>query len=91
MSKSGLLDKIAVALGGRAAEEIEFKDVSNGSHNDLARATDIARSMVKEYGMSGELGHIYFEKDRQKHLDRLIREDEEIVQIVVKLIEAGVI
>jgi len=66
MSKSELLDKIAVALGGRAAEEIEFKDVSTGAHNDLARATDIARSMVKEYGMSGELGHIYFEKDRQK-------------------------
>ena len=66
MSKSELLDKIAVALGGRAAEEIEFKDVSTGAHNDLARATNIARSMVKEYGMSGELGHIYFEKDRQK-------------------------
>jgi cell division protease FtsH len=66
MSKSELLNKIAVALGGRAAEEIEFEDVSTGAHNDLARATDIARSMVKEYGMSGELGHIYFEKDRQK-------------------------
>jgi cell division protease FtsH len=66
MSKSELLDKIAVALGGRAAEQIEFKDVSTGAHNDLARATDIARSMVKEYGMSAELGHIYFEKDRQK-------------------------
>jgi cell division protease FtsH len=66
MSKSELLNKIAVALGGRAAEEIHFKDISTGAHNDLARATDIARSMVKEYGMSIELGHIYFEKDRQK-------------------------
>jgi len=66
MSKSELLTKIAVALGGRAAEEIQFKDISTGAHNDLARATDIARSMVKEYGMSAELGHIYFEKDRQK-------------------------
>jgi len=66
MSKSELLTKIAVALGGRAAEEIRFKDVSTGAHNDLARATDIARSMVKEYGMSLELGNIYFEKDRQK-------------------------
>jgi cell division protease FtsH len=66
MSKSELLNKIAVALGGRAAEEIQFKDISTGAHNDLARATDIARSMVKEYGMSHSLGHIYFEKDRQK-------------------------
>jgi len=66
MSKSELLDKIAVALGGRAAEEIRFKDISTGAHNDLARATDIARSMVKEYGMSLELGHIYFEKERQR-------------------------
>lgn len=66
MSKGELLNKIAVALGGRAAEEIHFKDISTGAHNDLARATDIARSMVKEYGMSHDLGHIYFEKDRQK-------------------------
>jgi len=66
MSKSELLNKIAVALGGRAAEEIHFQDVSTGAHNDLARATDIARSMVKEYGMSPDLGHIYFEKERQK-------------------------
>ena len=66
MTKSELLNKIAVALGGRAAEEIQFQDISTGAHNDLARATDIARSMVKEYGMSDKLGHIYFEKERQK-------------------------
>ncbi len=66
MSKGELLNKIAVALGGRAAEEIQFQDVSTGAHNDLSRATDIARSMVKEYGMSTELGHIYFEKERPK-------------------------
>jgi cell division protease FtsH len=69
MSKSELLNKIAVALGGRAAEEIKFGDISTGAHNDLARATDIARSMVKEYGMSPQLGHIYFEKEhRQQYL-----------------------
>jgi len=66
MTKRELLNKIAVALGGRAAEEIHFQDISTGAHNDLARATDIARSMVKEYGMSPDLGHIYFEKERQK-------------------------
>ncbi|NVM21251.1 MAG: ATP-dependent metallopeptidase FtsH/Yme1/Tma family protein [Desulfobacterales bacterium] len=66
MTKSELLNKIAVALGGRAAEEIQFQDVSTGAHNDLSRATDIARSMVKEYGMSSELGHVYVEKERQR-------------------------
>jgi cell division protease FtsH len=66
MTKSELLSKIAVALGGRAAEEIRFKDVSTGAHNDLSKATDIARSMVKEYGMSSKLGHIYFERERQQ-------------------------
>jgi cell division protease FtsH len=66
MTKSELLNKIAVALGGRAAEEIHFTDISTGAHNDLSRATDIAMSMVKEYGMSPNLGHIYFAKERQK-------------------------
>jgi len=66
MTKSELLNKIAIALGGRAAEEIHFTDISTGAHNDLSRATDIARSMVKEYGMSPHLGHIYFSKERQQ-------------------------
>jgi cell division protease FtsH len=70
MTKSELLNKIAVLLGGRAAEEIHFEDISTGAHNDLAKATDIARSMVKEYGMSKELGPIYFEREHQpKYLD----------------------
>ncbi len=66
MTRSELLNKIAVALGGRAAEEIQFEDISTGAHNDLSRATDIARSMVKEYGMSDKLGHIHFEKERHR-------------------------
>jgi len=70
MTKTELLNKIAILLGGRAAEEIHFEDISTGAHNDLAKATDIARSMVKEYGMSKELGQIYFEREHQpKYLD----------------------
>ena len=65
MTKTELLNKVAVLLGGRAAEELHFEDVSTGAHNDLAKATDIARSMVKEYGMSKELGQIYFEREHQ--------------------------
>ncbi len=65
MSRSELLNKIATLLGGRAAEELVFGDVSTGAHNDLSRATDIAKSMVKEYGMSEELGQVYLSHDRR--------------------------
>ena len=64
MSKTELQNRIATLLGGRAAEEIVFEDISTGAHNDLARATDIARSMVKEYGMSIKLGQVYFAREK---------------------------
>lgn len=52
-------------LGGRVAEEIKFGEISTGAQNDLYRATDIAKSMVKEYGMSEKLGYVAFEKNRK--------------------------
>ena len=65
MRKTELLNKIVTLLGGRAAEEIVFGDISTGAHNDLAKATDIARSMVKEYGMSIKVGQVYFARDKR--------------------------
>ncbi len=65
MKKTELLNKIASLLGGRAAEELMFGDISTGAHNDLARATDIARSMVKEYGMSDKVGQVYFAREQR--------------------------
>ncbi|MGD8764885.1 MAG: ATP-dependent zinc metalloprotease FtsH [Desulfobacteraceae bacterium] len=65
MRRTELLNRIATLLGGRAAENIAFDDISTGAHNDLSRATDIARSMVKEYGMSRQLGQVYFAHDKQ--------------------------
>jgi cell division protease FtsH len=65
MRRTELLNKIASLLGGRAAEEIIFGDISTGAHNDLSRATDIAKSMVKEYGMSSGLGQVYLAHDRR--------------------------
>jgi cell division protease FtsH len=67
MSKTELLNRVATLLGGRAAEEIVFEDISTGAHNDLARATDIARSMVKEYGMSQKIGQVYFAREKKSH------------------------
>lgn len=65
MKRTELLNKIATLLGGRAAEEIVFGDISTGAHNDLSKATDIARSMVKEYGMSGAIGQVYFSREKR--------------------------
>ncbi len=75
MKKTELLNKVASLLGGRAAEEIIFGDISTGAHNDLARATDITKSMIKEYGMSDRLGQVYFAHEkRQQFLDIGMRE-----------------
>jgi cell division protease FtsH len=65
MRKTELLNKIATLLGGRAAEEIVFGDISTGAHNDLSKATDIAQSMVKEYGMSSKVGQVYFSREKR--------------------------
>jgi cell division protease FtsH len=65
MTRSELLDRLAVLLGGRVAEELVFKEISTGAQNDLQRATDIARSMVTEYGMSDSLGLVSYERPRQ--------------------------
>lgn len=65
MKKSELQSRIATLLGGRAAEQIVFGDISTGAHNDLAKATRIAESMVKEYGMSEKLGQVYFSREKQ--------------------------
>jgi len=65
MTKSELLDRMAVLLGGRVAEELVFGEISTGAQNDLQRATDIARSMVTEYGMSDRLGLVTYERERR--------------------------
>jgi cell division protease FtsH len=65
MTESELENKVATLLGGRVAEELIFDEVSTGAHDDLSKATDIARSMVKTFGMSPRLGQVSLEKDRR--------------------------
>jgi len=62
MTKAELLDRIAILLGGRVAEEIIFQEISTGAQNDLEKATEIAKLMVKEYGMSEKMGLVTFEQ-----------------------------
>jgi cell division protease FtsH len=64
MTRSELLDRLAVLLGGRVAEELVFNEISTGAQNDLQRATDIIRSMVAEYGMSDRIGLVSYERQR---------------------------
>ena len=64
LKKTELLDRLDVLLGGRVAEEIVFGDVSTGARDDLQRATDMARHMVTQYGMSEHLGLATFEEPR---------------------------
>ncbi|KFE60623.1 ATP-dependent zinc metalloprotease FtsH [Hyalangium minutum] len=64
MTRRELEDKIATLLGGRVAEELIFQEVSTGAHDDLLRATDIARSMVVSYGMTEVLGLATFDEGR---------------------------
>ncbi len=56
LTRSELEDRIAVLLGGRVAEELVYGEVSTGAHNDLERATELARLMVTKYGMSERIG-----------------------------------
>jgi cell division protease FtsH len=65
MTRSELEDRLSVLLGGRVAEELVFGDISTGAQDDLQRATDIALSMVTQYGMSETLGLRTFERPRQ--------------------------
>lgn len=68
MTREELENKMAVLLGGRAAELIVFGHLSTGAADDLARVTDIARSMVTRYGMSEKLGNVALEKDERSFL-----------------------
>jgi cell division protease FtsH len=65
MTQSELENKVAVLLGGRIAEELTFGEASTGAQHDLVKATDIAKSMVKAYGMSEKVGMMTLERERQ--------------------------
>ena len=68
MARSELENKIAVLLGGRAAEEIVYGEVSTGAQDDLQKATGVAKSMVKAYGMSERVGQVSLERERSMQL-----------------------
>ncbi|MDI3525806.1 MAG: cell division protease FtsH, partial [Candidatus Atribacteria bacterium] len=93
ISKQELLTKLAILLGGRVAEELVFNDVTTGAHDDLRKATEIAREMVCEYGMSEILGPLTLgRRHKEVFLGKDIAEDrnysEEIAYAIDKEVRA---
>ncbi len=87
LTRQELLAKIAVLFGGRVAEELVFKEISTGAQNDLEKATEIARAMVMDYGMSEILGPQTFRKREHLFLDVPFKERELISEETAKLID----
>lgn len=91
MTRSELLDLITQTLGGRAAEEIVFDDITTGAANDLEQVTELARRMVTEFGMSEELGPLqYGKKHGPIFLARDLAEERNYSEEVARLIDAEI-
>jgi len=91
MSKTELTNQITVLLGGRVAEELTFGDVTTGAGNDLDRATQIARRMVTEFGMSDALGLVKLgHKHQEVFLGRDIADDKNYSDNVAYMIDQEV-
>ena len=69
MTKDELMTRIVTCLGGRAAEELVFDSVTTGASNDIEKATNIARAMITQYGMSDKFGLMSLESVENKYLD----------------------
>jgi cell division protease FtsH len=68
MTRSELENKMAVMMGGRAAERVVFNEISTGASDDIVRATDLARAMVLRYGMTEAIGNVAYDRERSQFL-----------------------
>src|SRR5271157_5863049 len=78
LSTDELKDRIAVMLGGRAAELVEFKIISTGASDDIMRATELARRMVAEFGMSEKLGSVRYAGQQLQYLGGSVEDNSQI-------------
>jgi len=90
LSIDELKDRIAVMLGGRAAEIVEFKTISTGASDDIMRATELARRMVTEYGMSEKLGSVRYAGQQLQYLDGSVEDSSQISPETRQTIDAEV-
>ena len=90
-TRSEMLDELKVLLGGRVAEAVVLKEISSGASNDLQRATQLARSMICEYGMSDNIGPVTFgHHEQQVFLGRDIARDKDYSEEVAAEIDKEV-
>jgi cell division protease FtsH len=90
-TRSKFADQLAFALGGRAAEDLVFGDMTTGAANDLERVTEMARSMVTRYGMSDKLGPMTFgQKEELVFLGKDIGEQRDYSEAIAEQIDAEV-
>jgi cell division protease FtsH len=91
MTKAEILDRITVMLGARAAEELIFQENTTGAHDDLQKATSLARKMVMDFGMSPKIGPVALgKKHEQVFLGRDIVEERNYSEEVASQIDAEV-
>jgi cell division protease FtsH len=91
MTREELENKMAVLLGGRAAEQVVFGHLSTGAADDLAKVTDIARSMVMRYGMVASLGNVAYEDERPAFLpNQLMQRSREYSEQTAREIDVAV-
>ncbi|MBN1354501.1 MAG: ATP-dependent zinc metalloprotease FtsH [Candidatus Omnitrophica bacterium] len=90
-TKGQMIAKLIVALGGRAAEELIFRQFSTGAHNDLSVVSEIARDMITQFGMSERLGHLtYGKRHEQIFLGRDLHEEKNYSDETAMLIDQEV-
>lgn len=88
-TKGEILDRLAVLLGGRVAEELIFNEITTGAHNDLGKATELTRKMVREYGMSAKLGLMTMQKQAEEiFLGRDITKEKTYSEKTAELIDS---
>lgn len=90
VTREDLLNKLAVLLAGRAAELLAFEELSTGAGDDLAKATDIARSMVMQFGMDEGLGHVVYEPRRTTFLDIKVEQPRQYSEQTAREIDCAV-
>ena len=91
MQKPYLLDRISIILAGRAAEKVKYGDVSTGAGDDLKKATQLARNMVCQWGMSDKLGPVAFKKgETHPFLGRELAEDRDYSEYTARVIDEEV-
>ena len=88
MNVNQLMDRMAMALGGRVSEELHFETVTSGASDDFNKVTRMATAMVTKWGMSNKMGYVYFDDDQQQQFQKPFSEhtaqniDSEVRRIV---------